>query len=884
MATLAAGSTLNRGRYRIKKLLGEGGMGAVYLAEDTHFRKLVAIKENLDSTAEAKQQFELEARILADLKHDALPRVFDCFEEQSGKQYLAMDYIEGDDLEEVLDRQGPLPERQVVQWMVRICDALEYMHSQKPHPVIHRDIKPANLKITPDGSVMLVDFGIAKVHRAGQKTVRAARGATPGYSPPEQYGAGTDARSDIYALGATLYHLLTGVLPPESITLSQAGELPPPRSLNAALSPAVERVILRAMALDPDDRYQSAREMAGDLIALARPVPVAATPPPPASAAAPAHVTCPRCGGNNRPGARFCQRCRAPLDVQPAPAQVACPRCGALNRAGGRFCRQCGGPLALAVAAASSSSPAVCPSCKAPIAAGGTVCTACGFVIHPPARQAEHEIAAWVLLGLGALGAPLAIWWPGHRLLGPWWGSVHFLVALFSLLAARDLLNLGARYASRVSGPATLLFGDRRRGRRWGVIAAAITMIIGVGQAWLIAPLFLAIVAAYVVWILMSQSSLAACRERYTRPPAVTLIGWGLIASGVGVPLGVALLLSKPWARAGAIVGLAAAATFGALLDVVAILWGFIPPPFSTPLAHEAPLYLIGRIVVRPYALTLACYGLTLVAGGLVGIRYLRTPGLSLASTPTSVDQELKLMGWVLIGVGVLELGGVFWLWPLCTWGLLARAAVCLLALACLVAGRDLTQFLQNWRNQLPDKAQALWGTQSRGRRFGAVAAALSTFLFLGLAWLVVPLALALLTGYVVKTLLAPATAALVGARVSAPLPLTLIAWSLIATGIGALPGIGLLRRERWARSAAIGVLAVLFVGGLFLIGVSVYAGGYPPSSAWPLSQRVDLPLIQVPAPVTALTVGSYGAAISVGCLVAIRYLRSAAANSFFII
>ncbi len=884
MATLSPGSTLNRGRYRIKKLLGQGGMGAVYLAEDTHFHKLVAIKENLDATAEAKQQFELEARILADLKHTALPRVFDCFEEQSGRQYLAMEYIEGDDLQEMLDQKGPLPEQQVVQWMARICDALEYMHSQNPHPVIHRDIKPANIKVAKDGQVVLVDFGIAKVHRAGQKTVRAARAATPGYSPPEQYGAGTDARSDLYALGATLYHLLTGVLPPESITLTPPNKLPPPRSLNPALSPAVERVILRAMALDPQRRYQSAREMREALVAIAQPPASVAPSSAPTPPAAPSSMICPHCGVSNRPGARFCRGCRAPLGAQPVSGQVACPSCGALNRSGSRFCAHCRALLTPAVAAAFPAPSATCPSCKAPLAAGATACAACGFVLGPAARQAEHETAAWVLLGMGALGIPLALWWPGYRLLGPWLAIVHFLAALLSLLAARDLLGLGARYVSQVTGAAKLLFGDRRRGRRLGVIAAATTTIIGVGQAWLILPLVLSIVAAYPVWILMSQPVLAACHEPYRRPPAVTLIGWGLIASGAGAPLGVALLLAKPWARAGAVVGLAIAAAFGALLGVVAIVWGLIPPPFSTPLAREALLHLVGDVKVRPYALTLICYGLALVIGGLAGVRYLRSPRLSLAATATSAQQELKLAGWILIGVGACELAGVFWLWPLCTWGSLARTAVFSLALACLIAGRDLTQLLQNRRSQLPDKAQLLMGTQSRGRRVGVIAAAFSTFLFLGLAWLVAPLALALLTGYVVKTLMAPATAALVGVRVSAPAPLTLVAWSLILTGVGALPGIGLLRRERWARSAAIGALAVLCLGGVFLVGVSAYAGIVRPSGAWFLAQRAYLPVIRVPLPATALTVGSYGAAISVSSLVAIRYLRSAAVSAFFVI
>jgi serine/threonine-protein kinase len=568
-------------------------MGAVYLAEDIRFHKPVAIKENLDSTPEAKQQFEVEAQILAALKHTVLPRVFDYFQESSGRQYLAMDYVEGNDLQEMIERQGALPEQQVVPWMLHICDALAYLHGQRPHPVIHRDIKPGNIKITPDGSVALVDFGIAKVHHAGQKTVRAARAATPGYSPPEQYGPGTDARSDIYALGATIYHLLTGTLPPESITLTPTSPLPPPHSLNRALSPAIERIILKAMALDPNHRYQSALEMKQALAALAQPKPSTVAP-----AMAPASLACPRCGTSNRARARFCQACSSPLAL--------CHNCGAPNRPGGKFCGRCGRALALPYVV----NPAVSAS-------------GAGHAMISP-RQ-PHEIAAWMLLGLGGVGLPLALWWPGYDLLGAGPMIIHLLAAVLSLLAVRDLLNLGARYTSQIPSQLRFLLGDRKRGRRLGIIAAVITAILGVGQAWLILPLILAAVAAYAVWALMSQAAVTACGNRYTRPAAVTLIGWGLIGSGVGALPGVALLLSKPWAKVGAIIGLAVMTASGVWMSITAIVWGFLPPPSSTLLSHEASLGLIGGALVRPYALTLICYGLALTTGSLLSIRYLRS-------------------------------------------------------------------------------------------------------------------------------------------------------------------------------------------------------------------------------------------------------------------
>lgn len=261
MATsLAPGDTL-QGRYLITRLLGKGGMGAVYQAQDTRLgNRSVAVKENFDASAQAQAQFQLEATTLASLSHPNLPRVNDHFIEPSGKQYLVMDFVEGQDLQELLDQKGQLGEAQAVQWIKQVCDALDYLHGQNP-PIIHRDIKPANIKITPAGRAMLVDFGIAKQFRAGQKTMAAARAVTSGFSPPEQYGgARTDARSDVYALGATLYCLLTGQAPPDAMDRLSRDRLVPPRQAAPAASQATESAILAAMALNPPDRPQSVHE------------------------------------------------------------------------------------------------------------------------------------------------------------------------------------------------------------------------------------------------------------------------------------------------------------------------------------------------------------------------------------------------------------------------------------------------------------------------------------------------------------------------------------------------------------------------------------------------------------------------------------------------
>jgi len=287
---------LLQGNYRIVRLLGQGGMGAVYLAEHTRLQgRLLAIKENtpepfIDQTTrdQLRDQFYTEAKILAALDHPNLPKVSDYFIE-GGVEYLVMDYIEGEELANLLERhlqqQGkPLSEAQVLDWGDQILAALAYMHSRQPHPVIHRDIKPANLILTPDGTVHLVDFGLVKLLTAsGQSTAAAMRGmGTPDYTPLEQYPGSqshTDARTDIYSLGATLYHLLTGA-PPANVRdrLLGTATVTSLRQVNPAVSANTEKAILRAIEIKPDDRFQTAAQMRAALAGQAS-FKGAATPP-----------------------------------------------------------------------------------------------------------------------------------------------------------------------------------------------------------------------------------------------------------------------------------------------------------------------------------------------------------------------------------------------------------------------------------------------------------------------------------------------------------------------------------------------------------------------------------------------------------------------------
>lgn len=250
--SLQPGSILHD-RYRIDGQLGKGGMGAVYLAFDQTLQIKVALKENLNLNPESERQFHREANLLASLRHPNLPRVTDHFILE-GRQYLVMDYIEGEDLHARARRQPPTT-KDVLRWADAVCDALVYLHSRTP-PVIHRDIKPSNIKVQPDGNVVLVDFGLAKVFDH-QQTSTGARGLTPGFSPPEQYGSGrTDSRSDQYALAATMYNLLTGTAPTDSIERMMGNEeLKPATDLNPAVPPQVEACLERALSIPQDQRF-----------------------------------------------------------------------------------------------------------------------------------------------------------------------------------------------------------------------------------------------------------------------------------------------------------------------------------------------------------------------------------------------------------------------------------------------------------------------------------------------------------------------------------------------------------------------------------------------------------------------------------------------------
>jgi len=258
-------------RYRVVRELGHGGMGTVYEALDQRVNCIVALKETIaGNDEEARRAFEREASLLGNLRHSALPKVMDYFSDDEG-DFLVMEFIPGYDLAELLDlRGGPFPQSQVLRWADDLLRVLEYLHGQEP-PVLHRDIKPSNLKLTKQGEVFLLDFGLAKGSFGQMPTLatsRSVRGYTPIYASLEQiHGHGTDARSDLYSLGATLYHLLTGVAPIDApsrfhaVEEDQPDPLPPVEELNTEASPNIGAVIHQAMAISRKQRPASAAMM-----------------------------------------------------------------------------------------------------------------------------------------------------------------------------------------------------------------------------------------------------------------------------------------------------------------------------------------------------------------------------------------------------------------------------------------------------------------------------------------------------------------------------------------------------------------------------------------------------------------------------------------------
>ncbi|MDQ7823030.1 MAG: serine/threonine-protein kinase [Candidatus Eremiobacteraeota bacterium] len=254
---LTTGTVLNE-RYRITGIIDSGGMSTIYHAEDQRLGSRWAIKELMVVTQDKEEQniiqaqFKKEAEILSQLSHPNLPKVFDYFV-QGEREFLVEEYVEGKNLLSLVDERESFPEEEVVSWALQVCECLVYIHEKG---IVYRDLKPSNIIVRENGTVKLLDFGIARIYSSG-KTQDTIIMGTPGYSPPEQYGKSqTDARSDIFSLGATMHFLLSRRDPG-----SNPFAFPPLTQLNSCFSPAIEAIVAKAVMTDPALRFQSAREM-----------------------------------------------------------------------------------------------------------------------------------------------------------------------------------------------------------------------------------------------------------------------------------------------------------------------------------------------------------------------------------------------------------------------------------------------------------------------------------------------------------------------------------------------------------------------------------------------------------------------------------------------
>lgn len=270
--TLAVGTVL-QGRYAVETPIGIGGMSIVYRGRDMRFKDVVrpcAIKEMYQSAPDSHtrllnlKNFEREAGLLATLQHPAIPKVYDFFEE-NGRIYLVLELVPGKDLESVLEETGePIDEARVARWAVQICDVLTHLHSHEPEPIVFRDMKPSNIMVTDDDRIILIDFGIARnLNRSDRKGTMIG---TEGYSPPEQYRGIAEPQGDVYALGATMHHLLTNIDP--RLETPFTFQERPIRQVNPVVSPEIDAVIVRALEYSLSERWESAAAMKAELLAL----------------------------------------------------------------------------------------------------------------------------------------------------------------------------------------------------------------------------------------------------------------------------------------------------------------------------------------------------------------------------------------------------------------------------------------------------------------------------------------------------------------------------------------------------------------------------------------------------------------------------------------
>lgn len=464
MEVIAPGTVIVN-RYRVIQPLGEGGMKAVYLAEDLRFkarRCALAVMVDSFTSDEARHRavfsFEREADVLAQLDHPAIPKVSDRFSERD-HHYFVMDYVAGQTLEAKLAAAGGrLSQSEAINIALQICEALDYLHSRLP-PVIYRDLKPANIIVTPEGRVKLVDFGIARHFTRQGTTV-----GTVGYAAPEQYQGECDPRSDVYALGATLHHLLSGRDPARF-----PFDFPPLSTLLPGCDPSLEQLIGEALKRDCSERIASVRAFAQRLRVIAG-------------------VRDGREERNQRqqsPGMQYCSRCGVEISADAS----RCPACGAAAALSQPSPESAGGPLPV-----SSTTVRLCPQCKSEIPSDAGICPYCAQPSQPeqsrPQRSliGSNRLAALSLLSIlmviaGGLIAR-GFWGPGAEMPWPIWIMAGLVLMAVEVHYTRDFTLFCFGISALLVGLMSV-FGIFDIWAQWISFAAFSTALLFSAREWL---------------------------------------------------------------------------------------------------------------------------------------------------------------------------------------------------------------------------------------------------------------------------------------------------------------------------------------------------------------------------------------------------------------
>lgn len=460
---MIAPGTVVASRYRVIQPLGQGGMKTVYLAEDLRFQArqcALAVMVDIFTTEQTRRDavigFEREADVLAQLDHPAIPKVSDRFSEQD-HHYFVMDYVAGQTLEAKLAvAGGRLGQAEAIDLVVQICDALDYLHHRNP-PVVYRDLKPANIIVTPNGRIKLVDFGIARHFTRNGTTI-----GTIGFAAPEQYQGQCEPRSDIYALAATLYYLVSG-RDPARFPL----DFPPLSTLLPDCDSNLDQLVGEALKRDPGQRPANAREFARRLLAIGV---------TPSEAVA-------RTQERHKPGMHFCSKCGVEISAD----ATQCPNCGAAGVTQS-------GILANQPLSASAATIRLCKQCRREIPMGADVCPGCSPSAKSEPKQSQHWLVgvnhavpfvpSLTLIAVAAGLLAHALWGSGAEMPWPIWISVGLLLMAIEVHYTRDFTLFCFAASALLVGLMTIL-GILDFWTQWAIFAALSAALLFSAREWL---------------------------------------------------------------------------------------------------------------------------------------------------------------------------------------------------------------------------------------------------------------------------------------------------------------------------------------------------------------------------------------------------------------